>query len=125
MANWLRLLLLAVVGPIVAHVVAALAYAPILMFTAVASVPIAVAIALILVPLLHQLFVRFRLIARHQLLVALAAGLAVGVAVHLLLGPAANTRLAVEYGLFGLLNALVCWAFYNWGPLRVTHAQAL
>ncbi|WP_069047865.1 hypothetical protein [Hydrogenophaga sp. RAC07] len=127
MSTWLRLLLLSLVAPAVAHVVAALTYSLVFLFVAVASFPITVVTTLILLSLLHPFFVRFRVGKWHQVPVVILVGLSGGLMVHLLLSPAtaANTRLAVEYAAFGSLNALISWALYNWGPLRATHAHSL
>lgn len=126
MPNPLRLLLLCLLAPALVHVVVGMTWAPLLLFTAIVSYPIMFAAVCVFVLPLHVLFSRRRLDARRQLLFVLPLGVIGGFAVHLALASpnlatsaAISSRLALEYALVGLVSALLCWALYNWGPLRL------
>jgi hypothetical protein len=122
----LRLLLLCFSVAALADVLAGLLWAPMLFFTAVVSYPIAVVVTLAFVIPLHRVFSRRHVNAPRQLLFVLPLGALGGFAVHLTLAApnvvvsgALSSRLAIEYAAFGLFAALLCWALYNWGPLRL------
>lgn len=117
-----RLLAITLLGPFLAHVVGGLILStPLLFFTAVVSYPVsAVLTVLSLVPL-HTVFSRGSLSARHQIPLVVAWSSVVGLLLFVVLfwPPQVQLALPAWYAAFGVLNGLLCWGLYNWGPLKV------
>ncbi len=119
-----RLLGIGLVAPLCVHVLAALLWAPILIFTSILSYPLMVAVTMMVLPPVHSLFQRLKPTRKLRLLIASLAGLSVGFIVYLLLfAPFPQGRfsasLAADYALLGFLSSTSCWLLYHWGPLRV------
>ena len=122
----LRLLLIVLLAPALAHVTAAVVlFAPLLVFTAPVSYPLSVAVIGVALPSIHAVFLRRTQDAAPQLRIVLVAGSIIGLVVYLLLSwsLALSPLLAAWYSGFGLINGVWCWALYNWGPLRVRRAS--
>lgn len=118
----LRILVVALVAPAVAHFAAMVVLAaPLLVFTAPVSYPISVLVTGAALSALHSVFALSAKEPAQQLVAVLSMGVALGFAAYFLLfwAGALSTLLAVWYGAFGILNAVICWALYNWGPLRI------
>jgi hypothetical protein len=120
----LRLLSIGLVAPLCVHLLAALLWAPILIFTSIVSYPLMVAVTLLLLLPVHLLFRRFKLTKALQLVFVTSVGLGFGFIVYLILfAPFPPGRLsaslATDYALLGLLSSTLCWFLYHWGPLRV------
>jgi hypothetical protein len=115
-----RLLLIVLLAPALAHVAAGVVLlAPLLIVTAPVSYPICVLATAVALPVLHAAFQRRIRRTPQQLGVVLAAGVALGLVAYLLLSwrLTLSAPLAAWYCSFGLVNGLMCWALYNWGPL--------
>ena len=127
----IRLLLIGLLGPLLAHVIGIAAYSLMLLFIAIISYPIMVVVALVLLFPLHHLFSLWKLGPISQLPIAVVSGGVGGFVVHLcwsypqIVTPDTFTsRLAIEYAGLGLLAALCCWLLYNWGPIHVAGARS-
>ena len=125
------LLLIGLFAPLLAHVIGIAAYSLMLLFVAITSYPIMVAVALVLLFPLHHLFYRWKLGPISQLPIAVVSGGVGGFVVHLcwsypqIVTPDTFTsRLAIEYAGLGLLAAVCCWLLYNWGPIHVAGARS-
>lgn len=125
MSNAARLLLLSLVTSAVVHAVAGITLAPLLFFTAAVSYPIMVVVVALLVVPLHIYFRRRGLSSRGQLPWVISCGLLCGFIIYCSLAApnlaefgAFSIELAIGYSAIGLFAALICWGFYNWGPLR-------
>jgi hypothetical protein len=117
----LRLFLIALLAPALAHLIAAF-IAPMLVFTALLSYPICVLVAGIAVPSLHAFLLRRPRRAAQQFALAVLLGAALGVVVYGALFWAAEWSgiMAAGYVAFGVLNGILCWLLYNWGPLNIS-----
>ena len=116
-----RLFLIVLLAPALAHLTAA-PLAPMLVLTAVLSYPLSVLVAGIAVPSLHAFLVRRPSRAARQFALAAPMGAFLGVVVYAVLFWAAawSGVLVAWYAAFGLLNSVLCWSLYNWGPLNVS-----
>jgi O-antigen/teichoic acid export membrane protein len=126
MPTSLRLLLIGLAGPAVAHLVSIVVlFAPLLIFTAVVSYSIAVVVTAIALVSLHGVFVRRKYDARRQLTPILLVSSVCGLMVYVVLAwpHPFSLALAAWYAAFGVVNGLSCWALYNWGPLRVSRSN--
>jgi hypothetical protein len=121
----LRLFGIGLVVPICVHLVAALLWAPILIFTSMVSYPLMVSVTLLLLLPTHLLFKKYIPSMVHQLAAVTSAGAGFGFLVYLLLfvpfTPGRfSASLATDYTALGLLSSTFCWVFYHWGPFRVS-----
>lgn len=117
-----RLLLIVLIAPALAHVAAAFVLlAPLLIFTAPVSYPLSVLAAGVGVPTLHALFLRRHLQIAQQLGLVLPVGAILGLVFYLALFRSFDplAPLAAWYAVYGVVTGLTCWILYNWGPLRV------
>lgn len=124
----LRILLIALVAPTLTHLAAAVVLvAPLLVFTAPVSYPISVLVTGAALSVLNKVFSRGAKEPAQQLGIVLAVGAVLGLMAYLLLSWALSLSalMAAWYSAFGLVNGVVCWALYNWGPLRERHRVSL
>jgi hypothetical protein len=122
-----RLLLIALAAPALAHLVGVVVlFAPLLIFTAVVSYPISVVVTAIALFSVHGVFVRRKYDARWQLTLILLVSSVGGLIVYVLLAwpHPFSFALAAWYSAFGVVNGLSCWTLYNWGPLRVSRSNS-
>lgn len=122
-----RLLLIVLVAPALAHVAGALVLlAPLLVFTAPVSYPLSVLGAGVAVPALHAVFLRRRLQIAQQLGLVLPVGAVLGLVFYLALFRSFDplAPFAAWYAAYGVVTGLMCWILYNWGPLRVVRCSS-
>jgi hypothetical protein len=116
-----RIFLIVLLAPALVHLTAVL-LAPMLVFTALFSYPLSVIVAGIAVPSLHAFLVRRPRRVSQQFALAAPMGAVLGVVVYGVLFWAAewSGSMAAGYAAFGVLNSVLCWLLYNWGPLNVS-----
>ena len=116
-----RLFLIVLLAPALVHLTAVL-LAPMLVFTALFSYPLSVLVAGIAVPSLHAFLVRRPRRVAQQFALAAPMGAVLGAAVYGVLFWAAewSGSMVAGYAAFGVLNGVLCWLLYNWGPLNVS-----
>lgn len=93
-----------------------------LVFTALFSYPICVLVAGVALPSLHAFLLIHPKRAAQQLALAAPVGAVLGVVVYGILFWAVEWSgvMATGYAAFGVLNSVLCWVLYNWGPLNVS-----
>lgn len=122
----LRLFLITLAAPALAHLVGAVVLiAPLLFFIASVSYPIAAVVTGVVLVALHGLFVRRNFDPRRQLKTVLVVSSVCGLTVYVWLAwpRPFSVSLAAWYLAFGVITGLSCWLLYNWGPLRVSRSN--